>query len=98
MSELDPLTAKMQIITCPIFMKEVRYHLLRVLDKKGVNLSELCKFHDLSYNSWYPNIFKKNNLNLDYINEILKMVSCEHRLELINNEMHKVFQSKMNEI
>lgn len=96
MTELDQLNAEMQILTKPEVMKELRFYLLITLDNKGVTLADLCRLNKVSYQSYYRRIFGLTRLDLAELNEVLKMLRCKHKLELINGEINKVYQSSMN--
>ena len=87
-----------QIITDIEIMKTIRFYLFKRFDEKGVTFLKVCETYEISYNKWYPRIFYSGTLNLEYVNYILQLLNYTYQLKVINNEIHKVFQSKMNEI
>lgn len=85
-----------QVITCPKKVQQTRLFILQRFDEKGVTMSELCKLKNERYNIWYPRIFGRESVNLDYINSMLSLLNYNYKLVLIKNNLHKVYQSSMN--
>lgn len=85
-----------QILTDPKQVEKWRLFILLRFDEKGVTMSELCKLTNQKYNIWYPRIFGRESLNLSYINQMLESLNFKYKLVLINNNIHQVYQSSMN--
>lgn len=85
-----------QVLTDPDKVQRMRLFMLQRFDEKGITISGLCKLKNMSYNVWYRRIFSQNELKLDHFNFMLQMLNYEYKLVLINNNIHKVYQSSMN--
>jgi hypothetical protein len=84
------------MITDPKQIQSLRLFILLRFEEKGVTISELCKLNNISYGIWYRRMFSQDTLKFEYINFILELLKFNFKLLLINNVIHKVFQSKMN--
>ncbi len=90
------MTDETQILTWSKHLKLVRNFITLEIDAKGVSLGKVVG--RVKYNYYYSRIYTFDYLNLKVVNDLLKIYLCNYKIELINNEIHKVFQSKMNEI
>ena len=85
-------------VTDPELIKRIRYHILILCDRKGVDFPSLCKTYNVSYDRLYASLFggNKETLRLEVANKVMEMLMMHYRLEVINGTVVKVFTSKMN--
>jgi len=84
------------ILTDQKQIEKLRLFILLRFEEKGITISELCKHNEISYGIWYRRMFSQDTLKFEYVNYILELLKFNYKLILINNVIHKVFQSKMN--
>jgi site-specific DNA-adenine methylase len=82
-------------ITDESLKKRVRNYLLVMLSRKGIDFAELCRVHNEDYNNLYSRAMNQSGIDLEHINNVLKLANYTHRVDFINGDFCEVYKSKL---